>query len=149
MGECFVYTALATRFGFRRVTSMDLRDTSVGDSEVPCFGRLPEIRQLLLGHTSDTEFVPPPDSEGQGVITDRGVLSMCPIRGDPHVSKLQHLSLTRTMVTEKSVEKLLKALTLVSLDITGSNVTADGIEPLLGLRPTCQVTYTQSECLSV
>jgi len=44
MGECFVYTALATRFGFRALQWVDLRDTKMSDSEVPCFGRLPEIR---------------------------------------------------------------------------------------------------------
>jgi hypothetical protein len=39
---------------------LDIRDTSVGDSEVPCFGRLPEIRHLLLGHSTQGPFVAPP-----------------------------------------------------------------------------------------
>ena len=59
IGECFVYTALATRFGFRRLKWLDVRDTSIGDSEVTCFGRLPNIRHLLLGHTTSEPFSPP------------------------------------------------------------------------------------------
>ena len=69
MGECFAYTALACRFGFRyfpkkkiretvhsvepstpstrKVEKLDLRDTSVGDQEAACFSRLPELRQLV------------------------------------------------------------------------------------------------------
>ena len=49
LGECFVYSALSTRLGFRNVSTIDLRDTHVGDSEVPCFGRLPNITHLYLG----------------------------------------------------------------------------------------------------
>ena len=49
LGECFVYSALSTRFGFRNVKTIDLRDTHVGDSELPCFGRLPNITHLYLG----------------------------------------------------------------------------------------------------
>jgi len=39
IGECFAYTALATRYGFNQVTSFDLRETGVTDSELACFGR--------------------------------------------------------------------------------------------------------------
>ena len=49
IGECFVYTALSTKMGFRNVKTIDLRDTHIGDSEVPCFGRLPNITHLYLG----------------------------------------------------------------------------------------------------
>jgi hypothetical protein len=125
---------------------MDLRDTSIGDHEIPCFGRLPEIRHLLLGHTSDKEFVPPEDSESRGVISDRGVHAMCPVTGDPHVSKLEDLVLARTIITEKSVERLLKGLTgLKTLDVRGSAVTGDRVESLLGLRPTCKVIFDKSD----
>lgn len=51
IGVCFVYTALACRFGFKRLRKLDLRDTSIGNSEVPAFGRLPEITHLKMGKT--------------------------------------------------------------------------------------------------
>ena len=50
----------------------------MGDSEISMFGRLPNIKVLKMGHSTDKPFVPPPDSEGSGIITDRGVLSLCP-----------------------------------------------------------------------
>jgi len=39
IGECFAYTALATRFGFNQVLSFDLRETCITDTELACFGR--------------------------------------------------------------------------------------------------------------
>ena len=47
IGEVLAYTALATRFGFRNVCKMDLRDTSIGDHELSCFGKLPKVNTLL------------------------------------------------------------------------------------------------------
>ena len=49
IGECFVYTAISTQMGFKNVKTVDLRDTHIGDNEVPCFGRLPNITHLYLG----------------------------------------------------------------------------------------------------
>ena len=64
-----VYTALATRFGFRNATFIDLRDTFVGDSEVTCFGRLPMITHLYLGKTKPTVHIAAPtNSESNGKI---------------------------------------------------------------------------------
>ena len=51
------------------VLRLDVRDTSVGDSEVPCFGRLPEIRSLHLGHSTSERFNPP--SVGRVFIEDK------------------------------------------------------------------------------
>ena len=39
IGDCFAYTALATRFGFGRIVKFDLRDTDITDTELACFGR--------------------------------------------------------------------------------------------------------------
>ena len=39
IGDCFAYTALATRFGFGRIAKFDLRDTDITDTELACFGR--------------------------------------------------------------------------------------------------------------
>ena len=49
IGECFAYTALATRFGFNNVEVFDLRDTNIGDTEVQCFGRKEAVLELLVG----------------------------------------------------------------------------------------------------
>ena len=49
IGECFVYTAISTQMGFKNVKTVDLRDTHIGDNEVPCFGHLPNITHLYLG----------------------------------------------------------------------------------------------------
>ena len=82
------------------------------------------------------------DSESQGVITDRGVLSICPAQGDDHVSKIEKLALTNMQITEKSVERLLKLMpALKSLDICGSKVDEASVEVLMALRPNCEVIY--------
>ena len=43
IGEVLAYTALATRYGFINVCKIDLRDTSIGDHELSCFGKLPKV----------------------------------------------------------------------------------------------------------
>ena len=47
IGEVLAYTALATRYGFRNVCKIDLRDTSIGDHELSCFGKLPKVLYLF------------------------------------------------------------------------------------------------------
>jgi hypothetical protein len=147
LGECFVYTALATRFGFRHIKSVDLRDTSIGDSEVSCFGRLPEITHLYLGRTQPGEVLPPPGSESNGKITDRGVLSMC--LSDPDElsdsGQLQTLCLSWTDVTDRCLKKLAGSFPLKKLDLRGTEVTKLGIEEYSILRPSCEVTHNHDE----
>ena len=80
--------------------------------------------RLLDGFASNISYyiLALQDSEGQGVITDRGVHAMCPVSGDPHISKIENLVLTFSSVTEKSVERLLKSIpSLKSLDVRGNN----------------------------
>ena len=154
LGECFVYTALATRFGFKNVTLVDLRDTFVGDSEVPCFGRLPNITHLLLGRTAMMASAesglpgppsppPPAGSESNGKITDRGVMSMClsELEDGNRRGRLETLSLIRTDITDRSLSKLAAAFPLQELDLRGTKVTHKGIEGYRLRRPTCKVHF--------
>ena len=145
LGECFVYTALATRFGFKNVQSIDLRDTWIGDSEVPCFGRLPHITRLLLGKTSAADTLPPRNSESNGHITDRGVMSMCVKDDNNEMGRLKVLSLMRTGVSDKSLKSLAASFDLSHLDVRGTNVTESGVSRYLLLRPSCTVLYDQVE----
>lgn len=143
IGECFVYTALATRFGFRKVSHLDLRNTNIGDSEVPCFGRLPNITDLFLGHTMP---MPPSsrDSESNGCITDRGIISLCLSEMDDAATpgKLQRLSLIRTEVSDKCLSKLVAAFpSLQHLDLRGTQVTAKGVQYYLEKKPRCQILF--------
>ena len=52
IGEVLAYTAIATRFGFRNVTKMDLRDTSIGDHELSCFAKLPKVPFVKINYCS-------------------------------------------------------------------------------------------------
>ena len=143
IGECFVYTALATRFGFRKVVHLDLRNTNIGDSEVPCFGRLPNITDLYLGHTMP---ISPSsrDSESNGCITDRGIISLCLSEMDDAAApgKLQRLSLIRTEVSDKCLSKLVAAFPLLQhLDLRETQVTAKGVQSYQEKKPTCQILF--------
>jgi len=127
IGECFAYTALATRFGFNSVEVFDLRDTNIGDTEVQCFGRKEAVLQLLVG-----------GERGQK-ITDRGILSLVSTSGAPAFqSKLEKLVMAGTSVTDKSLDLLARHLaTLNHLDVSGSEVTEPGKVQFCERRPDC------------
>ncbi|KAL6254180.1 uncharacterized protein LOC105427683 [Pogonomyrmex barbatus] len=48
LGECVAYASLATRFGFKTLEILDLRDTGLGDSEVGCFSSTKTLTHLYL-----------------------------------------------------------------------------------------------------
>ncbi|XP_012270777.1 uncharacterized protein LOC105694556 isoform X2 [Orussus abietinus] len=48
LGECVAYTSLATRFGFKTLEILDLRDTALGDSEICCFSSTKTLTHLYL-----------------------------------------------------------------------------------------------------
>ena len=155
IGECFAYTALACRFGFRNLRRADLRDTRIGNSEVPCFGRLPEISSLYLGRTAEDtpptpsasgDNVPVNPPEGDGMITDRGLLSLCSYSEDPHVSKLSDLTVTRMPgVTDDIMRKLATSLPLRRLDVRKTSVTSKGADSVRAFRPACKVILDDAE----
>ena len=100
MGECFAYTALATRFGFLELKRVDLRDTFTSNADVPCWGRLSKLTHLWLGKTAaDVELTRPPSCEGDGKVSDRGLLSLCVFGSDPNTPvHIEHLVLAHTEV---------------------------------------------------
>lgn len=135
VGECFAYTALATRFGFNKVEVFDLRDTDIGDTEVQCFGRKVAVLELLLG------------GERGEKITDRGILSLISTSGVPVFhSKLQKLVMARTSVTDKSLELLASKLpSLRHLDVRASQVTCAGVAEFQELRSACVLLAEPSQ----
>lgn len=143
IGECFAYTALACRFGFQTVQKIDLRDTSIGDSEVSCFGRLPEVTHLHLGKT--TAAWPGRNEGGNSGVTDRGLKSLCSFHDDAHVSKLQHMTLTHLDVTDAVMQNIGTSLPLLHLDLTGTKVTDEGMRTFVRLRPNCKVISRDGE----
>ena len=126
MGELFAYTALAVRFGFRKLETLDLRDTSVGNSEVPCFGSLPVLTHLYLGHTTGhcTTYEPPPGSESDGQITDRGLYYFVNEDWSP-TNKLQCLDLWNTKASSNMAQELAKRRHLKWVNFSGTGETAD------------------------
>ncbi|XP_046590851.1 cytochrome b-c1 complex subunit 1, mitochondrial isoform X2 [Neodiprion lecontei] len=48
LGECVAYASLATRFGFKSLEILDLRDTGLGDSEICCFSSTKTLTHLYL-----------------------------------------------------------------------------------------------------
>uniref|UniRef100_A0A182ISJ2 Uncharacterized protein n=1 Tax=Anopheles atroparvus TaxID=41427 RepID=A0A182ISJ2_ANOAO len=42
------YASLATRFGFKKLEVLDLRDTPISDSDVSCFNIVHSLKELLL-----------------------------------------------------------------------------------------------------
>lgn len=142
IGECMAYSALATRCGFRSLTWIDLRDTNVGDSEVPCFGSLPNLTHLYFGRNHEPETQDfPPDFESNGRITDKGVISMClSALNSGRKNVLQVLTLVNTEITDRSLDKLASAYILQVLDVSGcKNITKDGIKNYVSKHPKCKL----------
>ncbi|XP_043286047.1 uncharacterized protein [Venturia canescens] len=48
LSECVAYASLATRFGFRTLEILDLRDTLLGDSEICCFSSTVTLTHIYL-----------------------------------------------------------------------------------------------------
>jgi len=142
MGECFAYTALACRFGFRKVEKLDLRDTTVGDQEAACFSRLPELRQLYLGFTKPVPTASEDAAQNKGV-TDKGLRNLCAPSSDPadFESKLEVLSLTNLAgVTDSMLPMVATSLTRLSvLEVAGTKVTKEGAGAVVARRPGCNV----------
>ncbi|XP_043494527.1 uncharacterized protein LOC122519249 [Polistes fuscatus] len=53
LGECVAYSSLATRFGFKKLETLDLRDTALGDSEVSCFSGTKTLKHLYLEYPAN------------------------------------------------------------------------------------------------
>lgn len=46
--ECVPYGSIATRFGFRKLESLDIRDTPISDSDIQCFNITTTLKELLM-----------------------------------------------------------------------------------------------------
>ncbi|XP_053674463.1 uncharacterized protein LOC128724763 [Anopheles nili] len=46
--DCVPYASLATRFGFKKLEVLDLRDTPISDSDVSCFNIVHSLKELML-----------------------------------------------------------------------------------------------------
>lgn len=129
IGECFAYTALATRFGFNQVESFDLRETNITDTELACFGRKEKLKELLVG------------GESAHTISDRGILSICAlVDNQPPPTALERLTLHQTRVTDQGLQTLGRGLkTLRYLDVRGSTVTEEGVTAFMSHIENCKV----------
>ena len=81
-----------------------------------------------------------------GIITDRGVMSMCLGNNDENESgKIQVLCLANTDVTNDCLRKLAGAFPLQVLDVRGTQITQMGVESFKQKRPSCKVFYNENE----
>ncbi|XP_034946786.1 uncharacterized protein [Chelonus insularis] len=53
LGDCVAYASLATRFGFKTLEVLDLRRTSIGDSEIRCLSNTKTLTHLYLEYSSE------------------------------------------------------------------------------------------------
>jgi len=129
IGECFAYTALATRFGFDKVESFDLRDTDIKDTELACFGRKENLKELLVG------------GEFADQISDRGLMSICAtVNNQPPPASIERLTLQQTKVTDEGLKILAKGLkNLRYLDARGSAVSEDGVRAFMRENENCEI----------
>jgi len=131
IGNCFAYTALAARFGFNQLRCFDLRGTNVSDSELGCFGRKENLKELLVG------------GEYADQITDRSLQSICATIGEePPPAALERLTLQQTQVSDEGLKILAKELkTLRYLDVRGSPVTKEGIDLFMRENNDCNLIH--------
>ena len=115
IGDCFAYTALATKHGFNKIEKFDVRDTDITDQELSCFGRKESVKELLVGGKYGDN------------ITDRGIVNLCVDRD----SKIEKLSLSGcSSITDVSLSTLAREMKhLKHLDVTQCrNITSDGLK---------------------
>lgn len=141
--DCVAYCGLATRSGFKSLKTLDLRKCPVGTSELICFTSVSSIVNLYLES-------PPSDDSNANLTVENPIKllfttePMIEIRPDGNLEKVTcpKLKIERLVVrnykemTDHSLNSLAqKALFLKYLDVSGSGVTAEGIERFKTLRP--------------
>lgn len=116
IGECFAYTALATRFGFEKIEKFDLRDTNVSDMDIACFGRKPTLQEILVGG----------QTENKDKISDRGIDNLCVDSS----SNIERLTLDNCDITDRSLITLAENMKrLKYLDVSRcKHITSDGLK---------------------
>jgi len=124
IGECFAYTALATRFGFDSIEKFDLIDTDISITELASFGRKPTLKELLIGGQSGHK------------ITDIGITNLT-VEAN---SKIEKLTLLNCDITDKSLQTIAQDMKrLKYLNVSDcKNISCDGLklcESQMELRP--------------
>ncbi|XP_076285928.1 uncharacterized protein LOC143211813 isoform X3 [Lasioglossum baleicum] len=87
LGECVAYTSLATRFGFKKLEILDLRDTALGDSEVCCFSSTSTLTHLYLECPSSLRHTELKDQESPRPLDREALSNVPPAYEDAHVAQ--------------------------------------------------------------
>ncbi|XP_016918450.1 uncharacterized protein LOC108001770 isoform X1 [Apis cerana] len=109
LGECVAYTSLATRFGFKTLEILDLRDTALGDSEVGCFSCTKTLTHLYLECPSSLRNAELPDSEPRPL--QREVLNQLPVYEDGNLAQFlvedgfrwENYMFGRCLITDRAI----------------------------------------------
>ncbi|KAK6633961.1 hypothetical protein RUM44_004568 [Polyplax serrata] len=141
--DCVAYCGLATRGGFKSLKTLDLRKCPIGSSELTCFASVPSIVNLYLESPNIHGISP-------GIAIDTPIMILftnepvVEIRADGHRGKVTcpRLKIEKLFVrnykrmTDMSLHQLARDATFLKyLDVSGSGVTAGGIEKFRTLRP--------------
>jgi len=124
IGDCFAYTALATRFGFDCIEKFDLVDTAISITELACFGRKPTLKELLVGGLSGHK------------ITDTGITNFT-FEANSKIEKLTLLNCDITDISLQTIVQDLKQLKYLNLR-NCENISSDGLklfESQMEMRP--------------
>ncbi|XP_068967493.1 F-box/LRR-repeat protein fbxl-1 isoform X1 [Bombus flavifrons] len=109
LGECVAYTSLATRFGFKTLEILDLRDTALGDSEVGCFSCTKTLTHLYLECPSSLRNTESPDSESRPL--QREPLNQHPVYEDRNLAQFlvedgfrwENYMFGRCLITDRAI----------------------------------------------
>ena len=141
--DCVAYCGLATRSGFKALKTLDLRKCPIGSSELTCFASVSSIVNLYLESPNTLGISP-------GIAIDTPIMILftnepvVEIRADGHRGKVTcpRLKIEKLFVrnykrmTDMSLHQLARdAIFLKYLDVSGSGVSAIGIEKFRTLRP--------------
>ena len=121
--------SFGNQVGFNSVRWLDLRGTNITDSELPCFGRKKNLKEMLVG------------GEFSQRITDRGILSLC---DQPLPMNIEKLTMNQTSVTDTGLALIATSMkTLRYLDMKDSPVTERGVQTFLSTNPLCEIIYSK------
>ncbi|XP_017792380.1 PREDICTED: uncharacterized protein LOC108574322 [Habropoda laboriosa] len=109
LGECVAYTSLATRFGFKTLEILDLRDTALGDSEVGCFSCTKTLTHLYLECPSSLRNTDSGDQEPRPL--QREILNQPPVYEDVNLAQFlvedgfrwENYMFGRCLITDRAI----------------------------------------------
>ena len=108
LGECVAYAGLATRFGFKTLEILDLRDTVLGDSEVGFFSYTKTLTHLYLECPSSLRN--PESADHEPRLLQREALDQ-PVYEDGNLAQFliedefrwEHFTFGRCLVTDRAI----------------------------------------------